>query len=154
MLLIRRIGAVVLVVAAIVVIFAFKPPNPDHADRRGAISVKADLNNTSAEGAPQQAVVNGWEHSDYLALLSQQIDQAGTAKARDDRPLLLLGLCVAGIALIAFTTPTGPVRFAPTLGKSDGPPLARPSAGTPLHDPAPVRDEATPVVKRSEAPPT
>ena len=109
MLLIRRIGAVMLVVAAVIVIFAFKPDDPDHSAARDDISSTASLNNASAEGAPQQAVVNGWEHSDYLKLISRQLDESSTARARDDRPLLLLALCVAGIALIAFTTtPSSP----------------------------------------------
>lgn len=105
---IRWVGAVILVAAAVTVWFALQPKAPenfDHSAEAAAIEVEDDANNDLTGGAPQQAVVNGWTANAYLALISRQIDAADAPAPRDDRPAAMLGLCVLGIALLMATTP-------------------------------------------------
>src|SRR5687768_9021956 len=59
------------------------------------------LNQSRAEGAPQQSVVNGWTARDLLELVAQS-----EATGQDPRPAALLTLAVLGIALILFTGST------------------------------------------------
>lgn len=106
MILVRRIGAIVLLGAALAVWFGLAP-DPDAAPNNRSevtsIELEDDGNNALAEGAPQQTVVNGWTANNYLALLSSQLDEAARPQTVDQRPTAMLGLCVLGIALIAFT---------------------------------------------------
>jgi hypothetical protein len=108
MILIRRFGSVALIAAAIVIWFGMSPApaEVDHSSDVSAIESEDEMNNARTEGAPQQTVVNGWTEHNYLALISEQLDEAATAAAeqRDDRPAAMLALCVAGIALLAFTS--------------------------------------------------
>jgi hypothetical protein len=105
----RRIGAIVLALAAIVVWFAMGPE-----DRGGDIDRalrEAELNEANAQGAPQQAVVNGWVTRDLLTIIAQE--------QNDERVPALAGLLVLGVALYAFTapshvaTPAGPAAPEP-----------------------------------------
>jgi hypothetical protein len=91
-------------VAALAVWFGMAPDVPDHASQIAAIEANDNVNNASTAGAPQQAVVNGWTTIDYLQLLAQQSDELASGSVRDDRPTAMIGLCVAGIALLALTT--------------------------------------------------
>lgn len=102
---VRKIGAVVLVVAAIAVWFGLKPS--DSALNMDSIQIAAIMaddqaNQERAEGAPQQTVVNGWTARNLLEVIAQQ----GTTPAadQDQRPAALLVLTVIGVALLAFTT--------------------------------------------------
>ena len=105
MLLIRKIGAVVLLVAAVWVWFNLAPAaEPDHSSVRLSINAADDRNNAGAQGAPQQAVVNGWTNLAYQELISEQLDTNASYSHRDDRAPAMLGLCVAGIALLALTS--------------------------------------------------
>jgi hypothetical protein len=126
-LLIRRIGALALVAAALFVWFSMAPEAPkklDHGSAVAAIESEDDGNNVLASGAPQQAVVNGWTSNDYLKLISEQLDANGSRQqVRDVRPSALLVLGVAGIALIAFTSP-GPWRPARSTGPGPSAPVA------------------------------
>src|SRR4051794_2615515 len=108
---VRRVGALALVVAAVGVWFGLNPTGPtalDHGSPRADIESTDSANNARAEGAPQQTVVNGWTTNDYLALLSTQLDEASAPPEQDLRPAAMLGLCVVGIALIALTSPSEP----------------------------------------------
>lgn len=106
MTLIRRLGAVTLLAAVIAVWFGMAPEVPNHASQIARIEATDDSNNARTAGAPQQAVVNGWTTIEYLQLLAQQSDELASASVRDDRPGAMLGLCVAGIALLALTSGT------------------------------------------------
>lgn len=121
MAIVRKVGAAVLLVAAVWVWFNLSPAvQPDHRGARSSINAEDDLNNANTEGAPQQAVVNGWTNLQYEELISKQLDTNASAGLRDDRPPAMLGLCVAGIALIALTTP-GPMTVSPGASSSPRP---------------------------------
>lgn len=106
---VRRIGAVALLAAAVAVWFGMAPESPDHSVKISSIESGDDANNALTEGAPQQTVVNGWTNLEYLRLISKQMDEASSAPVRDDRPEAMLGLCVAGIALLALTSRPSPI---------------------------------------------
>jgi len=100
----RRVGAVVLVIAAIAVWFGMKPSDSVAGEYSALISaaLSADeANQGLAEGAPQQAVVNGWTARDLLTIIARQ--GSAPAATDDPRPSALLALAVIGIALLAFT---------------------------------------------------
>lgn len=106
MILVRRIGATILIVAALAVWFGMAPDSdaaPNNSSAVASIEAEDDANNALAEGAPQQTVVNGWTTINYLNLLSEQVDEAAAPETGDQRTTAMLGLCVLGIALIAFT---------------------------------------------------
>lgn len=132
LLLVRRIGALLLIGAALYVWFAKAPDAPahHHRDAVAAIEHQDDANNRLTQGAPQQAVVNGWTTNRYLRLISAQLDANGSRQAaRDIRPAALLVLGVFGIALLALTTP-GPL--VPSLGGRRPTDSAAAPAGPPL----------------------
>lgn len=94
MILVRRIGAIILGVAAIAVFFIMAPDNASEISDSSDVSrvlANDDLNQSNASGAPQQAVVNGWVARDLLEVIAR--DQLEN-KQVDHRPsaLLLLGL--------------------------------------------------------------
>lgn len=102
----------------------------------GALS-DAELNELSADSAPQQQVVNGWVARDLLAIIAEQQNEALTrdevpppvapAQVIDHRVPALVGLLVLGMALTMVTS--GAVT-TPRTGRGDpGPGLA---AGAPL----------------------
>jgi hypothetical protein len=143
--LVRIIGAVGIVGAAIVV-FATQRPADDEAlaeadthagDVRAALA-DADANEALADSAPKQQVVNGWVARDLLEIQSQQLDAIAAQlevlsepPPRDDRvPLLLLtGVVALGFALVT-TRSAGtaiPARSAP--GSTPPPPDPQPSSG-------------------------
>lgn len=96
---IRRVGAVILAVAAIVVFFALAPSGGVSAgDVAGVMAVDA-VNQTSADSAPKQTVVNGWTARDLLELIAKQ----GVA-AHDPRPAALLLIGVLALCLFLATT--------------------------------------------------
>ena len=68
LLLIRRVGAVVLAAAAMWVVFNLTPADTtSYQDYRVAAAMADDrANQSGAQGAPQQAVVNGWTARDLL----------------------------------------------------------------------------------------
>lgn len=102
----RRVGALALLLGALGVWFGMAPTDesdPDHSSDVAQIESDDDTNNAAASGAPQQTVVNGWTAINYQRLASEQMDEASSSEIGDDRPAAMLGLGVAGIALIAFT---------------------------------------------------
>jgi len=111
MLLARRIGAVCLVIAAVAVWLLLTPTEKpaDSADFTSAIASALDAyetNNSSADSAPQQQVVNGWAAKDLLEVIAraQNAVLSPESAPRDDRVAAYLLLVVLGLALLAFTT--------------------------------------------------
>jgi hypothetical protein len=124
---IRRIGAVVLMVAAIAVWFGMNPANTDaasgYSDAISAALAADTANNVTTAGAAQQAVVNGWTARDLLTVIAKE----GSAPV-DQRPAALLTLLVIGFAIgLATTRPPvpGPAIFKPSAFE---PPPAAPAA--------------------------
>lgn len=133
----RRWGAVVLLLAALAVWFGMAPESADPAATRDEIETTDEANNVRAEGAPQQAVVNGWTELDYSALISEQLE---TSAAEAARSTAMLGLGVAGICLLAATG----ARAAPTN--------TRPDTHLPPHRPGVAPTEPGPDPLRPAAP--
>ncbi|GAA4668609.1 DUF2510 domain-containing protein [Nocardioides nanhaiensis] len=77
-------------------------PDTAYEEMRSGIESTDDQNNAMTDGAPQQAVVNGWTANEYLHLLSVQQQES------DDRRdvMLLIGLlgAAAGMGLYGATT--------------------------------------------------
>lgn len=115
MYIVRRVGAALLVALAVGVWFGMAPEASDHRSDVTAIEADDDANNARADGAPQQAVVNGWTTTAYLRLLSTQLDEVSAADTQDERPGAMLGLCVVGIALMAATSTGGRGMQAPAI---------------------------------------
>src|SRR5688572_25884644 len=99
--LVRRAGAIVLALAAIIVWFAMAPG--DSEDRSSDISrvlAEYELNEARTEGAPQQQVVNGWVARDLLTIIAEQQNES----VSDERLPALALLVVLGLALHIATS--------------------------------------------------
>lgn len=81
-------------VAALLTFFSMAPDEP-YEDTRSSIEATDDANNARTEGAPQQAVVNGWTTIEYLNLMSTQQENADN---RGDA-LMLIALIGGGAAI-------------------------------------------------------
>ena len=158
MLVVRRVGALILIAAAIAVWFFMAPDDPvvsevqareavrDRAsDIRSALS-DAETNEIFADSAPQQQVVNGWTARDLLAIIVQQQNEALTREEipapvppvvpNDERVPALAGLLVVGLGLGLITTPKPGVAatteqgdpLTPTVVSSQ-PPVTGPAWG-------------------------
>ena len=110
---IRKVGALVIAAAAIVVWFAMAPGSAGQAASDANTSVSAidlamvndTINQAGTAGAPQQAVANGWATRDLLEILARQgADRTGADMTTDKRPAALLVLAVFGVALMLFTS--------------------------------------------------
>jgi hypothetical protein len=117
----RKVGAVVLAIAAVVVWFAMGPEDRS-SDIRQAL-VEYELDNARTAGAPQQQVVNGWVAKDLLTIIAEQQNDV----ASDERLPALAGLLVLGVALYAFTwprrTPEGSTPASTPPAESDATPV-------------------------------
>ena len=122
---IRRIGLLVLSVAAIAIFLLMEPDRPE----QGSSSLSAtsyqslidlamsdyDANDALAESAPQQQVVNGWvardllqiqarQLTDILDALTQENESGQIVATTDSRVPALLVVAILAIGLIGFTT--------------------------------------------------
>ncbi len=95
----RKVGAVVLAIAAVVVWFTMGPEDRGDDIRRALADYES--NELLTSGAPQQAVVNGWVAKDLLTIIAEQQNDV----ASDERLPALAGLLVLGAALYVFTSP-------------------------------------------------
>jgi hypothetical protein len=125
----RRVGAIVLALAAVAVWFAMAPDEPsDRSTDIAGVLADYELNEARTQGAPQQQVVNGWVTKDLLAIIAEQ--QNGSVS--DERLPALAVLVVLGLALhIATSTrPADPDALAsgPVVLAAD--PSPEPSALT------------------------
>lgn len=102
MLVIRRIGAGVLALAAVIIWFAMAPGESDDGSRDISRALaNYEMNEARTEGAPQQQVVNGWVAKDLLTVIAEQQNDSST----DNRLAALAGLGVLGLALHIGTSP-------------------------------------------------
>jgi hypothetical protein len=127
MIIVRRVGAIVLVAAAVAIWLLMAPKEPampvvqvqepvsDRSlDIRQALS-EYKQNDARTQGAPQQAVVNGWVTKDLFSIMAEQQNEALVRDAvpipltpvapHDERIPALVGLLVVGLALALFTAP-------------------------------------------------
>jgi hypothetical protein len=105
----RRLGALVPALAALIVIVALAPNDTVTSSDISKVMVEDALNQARTQGAPQQAVVNGWTARDLLELAAKQ-----GVEARDHRPAALLTLLVLGMCLgLATSEPRAPRRDGP-----------------------------------------
>ena len=88
------------------------------SDIAGALSA-AEINNSSAEGAPQQTVVNGWVARDLLSIIGRQLDAQNGLNAKSSQDLLTLSSAIdtasATQAKALNELITAPIDRRPTL---------------------------------------
>lgn len=114
MLLVRRLGALILAIAAVAVWFLLEPEQasadtPNYSSAISSAMADYESNDALADSAPQQAVVNGWVAKDLLEVIAKAENASlspGSAP-RDDRIPAELLLVVLGVALMVLTTPGG-----------------------------------------------
>ncbi|PRY47964.1 hypothetical protein LY71_111143 [Geodermatophilus tzadiensis] len=159
MIVVRRVGAAILAVAAVAVWFLMEPVEPQRpvaqvqeevSDRSWEIrNALADYeaNEARTQGAPQQAVVNGWAAKDLLTIIAEQQNEALTRPEvpapvapvvpNDERVPALVGLLVLGLALAVATAPRGAVVTAGVPGSTGDAPTP-PGSVHPASDAAPL----------------
>lgn len=136
---VRRLEALVLAVAALVVMVELAPQDTVTTGDISKVMLADTLNQARTEGAPQQTVVNGWTARDLLELTAKQ-----GAEARDHRPAALLALLVLGLCLALATTPS-PRRVEPASPEGGtGPPPAYASTTSSPTTPEPTTTQETP----------
>lgn len=69
-----------------------------------------ELNNEETEGAPQQAVVNGWYANDIAVVQAEQNTHLAATSARNGTLLFLIGLGIAGELIIRGAAGGRPAR--------------------------------------------
>lgn len=92
-----KIVVVVLGMIATVVVWIPSLSASDHATEIATVRLTKDLNDTSAQGAPQQSMVAGWATVDFLELVTTQLDETH-AEQRRQSSLLFIAI-VTGSAL-------------------------------------------------------
>lgn len=118
----KRLGVTLLVLLVIAVPLGLvgptKPDTGGYEDARAEALAVADLNESRAEGAPQQAVVNGWLARDLALIdISQQNDQL--ALLHFIAALLVavvLAVAIAGFGLARARQPASPPPAPPGSG--------------------------------------
>ncbi len=154
MLLIRRVGAACLAVAAVIVWFALTPSEKPAASANFSPQIATalddyDTNNASAGYAPQQQVVNGWVTKDLLTVIAREQNAALSPQSapRDERIPAELLLVVLGLALLAGTNPR-PTPAPRTAAVNDPAPVpTTDGAGRPrtvAHPPSPEHVRSRP----------
>ena len=73
---------VAIAVAGVGIAVALTSSYTDHSDAIDSAVATGELNEESAESAPQQQVVNGWLAADLLEIQAEQLDDVGKARAR------------------------------------------------------------------------
>ncbi len=108
-----------LTVLTAVVIFLVLGPRTESSVE--SIEMLAELNANSAESAPQQGVVNGWETNDLLRLLAEQQDGLLTQQ----NLLLVVILIVLGIGIMTGVDGCHAPSRTPAVEPSPGHGLGR-----------------------------
>lgn len=146
-------AAVLLIIAGLAVAVAVAPAKTpaSAAFEVGSILREADLNESTADSAPQQQVVNGWVAKDLLAAIARNDSIAASASAQHDRRVrYLLGLLVVAVAWIGLTYRWG--RPAEEYGRPSPNPLLPPSPDLPPPTGAPVKATLPPPYIRATSP--
>jgi hypothetical protein len=139
---IRAVGFVVLALAG-VALFASLTVARSAEDARAATRdyrslirqalSDSEANNLRAEGAPQQAVVNGWVARDLLTIVAQQnadqIEADLILIEQNERLYAFLLLVVLGVAWGGLTRPSRSFATAPALVEAPVRAAPRPGAG-------------------------
>jgi hypothetical protein len=103
---VRWVGAGLLVLAAVLVWATMAPdqPEPTSTDPRvNAALSDYTANKAVTDSAPQQQVANGWAEVDLLEIIARESGTESPAPP-DDRVPALVGLLVLGVALHLATT--------------------------------------------------
>ena len=82
----------------------------DASSDLAAAEIIYDSNNERTEGAPQQAVVNGWYANDLGVIQASQTSYLGASSARNGNLLVLIGLGIAGELIIRGMTGANTTR--------------------------------------------
>ena len=123
---IRRIGIATLAIAAVLVCVLLAPTpveTPERASTHTATLQQIDSshqsNNSSAQGAPQQAVVNGWTTNELLIhipnQLEEQLQTPQAEPAQDERPAALLLVLVLAACLHWGTQGTAGTKISNSI---------------------------------------
>ena len=121
----RRVGLGLIALAAVLVTGLAAPAAPEAVDTSrfdDQITMALEdyeANNQRTEGAPQQAVVNGWIARDLLTVIAKQTNAllgSSQASAGDPRIPLLLMLLVLAATLYGMTASSGVVPARPSSG--------------------------------------
>ena len=140
---VRTVGSVVLAVAALAVWFGMAPEPVTRGDAGEIVAAEAlaDLNEATAEGAPQQAVVNGWHTVDLLEIIARESMEPEPVDHRTEA-LLLIG--VIGLAFGIATSPGS---------RGDLPASPRPIDPTPAYAAPQAPQPSVPVVPAQQSSP-
>jgi hypothetical protein len=164
MLILRRISALILALAAIGIWFGLRPESTSSTNTDFSSDITSALseystNNSSASYAPQQQVVNGWAAKDLLTVIAKEQNAALSPKTApsDDRIPALLVLGVLGIAMLGATAerrkpgpgaaPTYRVPAGPLPGGLSATPGPQMTAGQWLQAPPAGVAPTTPAVQ-------
>lgn len=141
----RAIVTVVGLALGAVALLWIGPTAPDvdeYREQTASILMLSDLNEGTADSAPQQQVVNGWVARDLLAAQSEQFTASIEQQARTNQ-LLFVGLLVALGALWTSrrSAPDQPERSASDIS----PDADAPASGSAVPPPAPALGPPTAV---------
>ena len=93
----RAVLWTVVALLSLAVWFAAAPESQDWSAQMSVAEARKSVNESSASGAPQQQVVNGWFVADALPIISEQLAESHQAAASGRVPSLLfvfgLGAC-------------------------------------------------------------
>lgn len=115
---VRRAGSLVLAAAGVAVFLGMAPTHSTSHSDIDAVMIDDSINQGRTEGAPQQAVVNGWTARDLLKIMATE-----GVESRDERPAAFAGLGLLALLLYIGTSETG------RRGATDSRPLTTPAAG-------------------------
>lgn len=87
-----------LAVACVGIAVALTSSYTDQSEAIDAARARGELNEDSAESAPQQQVVNGWLAADLLEIQAQQLNDIGESQSTTN---LMLGL-IGAVAALGF----------------------------------------------------
>lgn len=91
-----RLGWAAAIALALLITWGNGPEQADWPDEVSWAQTRADLNNDSAEGAPQQQVVNGWHAADLAEIQINQTTELLEQHRHTANLLLVLGLGIFG----------------------------------------------------------
>ena len=142
-------------VAGIGLAVALTSSYTDQSDAIETVRVIGEVNEDSAESAPQQQVVNGWLAADLLEIQAQQLNDIGKGQSTTNLMLGLIGAVAAlGFLAVALQSRTEETASAVPAVIAPSEVAAVPEA-TSLTDavPAPIDDSPSSVPPSPPPPP-